>query len=435
MKKVIIIVLVLAIVLGFLFWRFAPSFFKKPTTQGPISLTYWGLWEENDLIKPLITEYQKQHPNITINYERKSSQNFRPRVQTQIREGTGPDIFRIHNSWLPMFISDLSPAPAEVFSLTDYKNLFYPVAVDSFVKQNLIYGAPMEIDGLGLFVNEDILKGVGGKIPKTWQEFIEIARQMTVRDSSGIKTAGAALGTAGNVDHWSDILGLLLLQQPNVNFANLATSETDEVLEFYTSFVTDPNRKTWDVNLPNSTTMFVSGRLGFYFAPSWRAHELRVTNPNLKFKVLTVPQLSSDRVVNWASFWGEVVSKNSQHSKEAWGFVKFLTSAQAQKLMYQQASKIRLFGEPYSLVSLAPEISSDPVVGAFVTQGPSYKFWYLESNTFDLGLNDNMIKYFEDGINKVLAGTNAASALQTVDLGVKQVNSQFINPASSSTPK
>lgn len=439
MKKIIIIVLSLSIVLGFIFWRFGPSIssfnlFNKPKPAGPVNLTYWGLWEDDNLIKPLIVEYQKLHPNITINYERKSSLNYRTRVQTQIREGVGPDVFRIHNSWLAMFALDLAPAPADVFTVADYRSMFYPVAQESFVKNNQIYAAPMEIDGLALFYNEDILNSVGGKPPKNWQEFIDSATKMTVKDATGIKTAGAALGTAGNVDHWSDILGLLLLQQPGVDFNNLATPQVAEVLRFYTGFVIDPKKKAWDVNLPKSTEMFISGRLGFYMAPSWRAHELRVANPNLKFKVAPVPQLSG-KPVAWASFWGEAVSAKSKNPTEAWKFVKYLTSAEAQKLAYQEAAKVRLFGEPYSLVNLAGDLAQDPVVGAFVSQGSIYKFWYLSSDTFDNGINDEMIKYFEDGINATLAGTDPAVALQTVNQGVKQVLDKYTRVQPTSTPQ
>lgn len=435
MKKIIIIVLSLSIVLGFLFWKFGPSIslFNKPAQKGPVEITYWGLWEEDSLIKPVIDEYQKQNPNIKINYIRQSSINYRSRVQTQIREGVGPDVFRMHNSWLSMFEADLMPAPAEIFTISDYKSMFYPVAADSFIKNNQIYAAPLEIDGLGLFYNEELLSNVGGSPPKNWREFIDLANKMTVKDLSGIKVAGAALGTAGNVDHFPDIVGLLLLQQPNVDLTNVATPQAAEVLRFYTGFVTDPRKKTWDVNLPKSTDMFASGRLGFYFAPSWRAHEIRVANPNLKFKVASIPQLSG-KTVGWASFWAEAVSAKSQNPTEAWKFIKYLTSEATEKLMYTQASQTRLFGEPYSLVSLAGEISNDPLAGAFVNQGPNYKFWYLASNTFDGGINDEMIKYFEDGINGILAGTKVESALEIVDQGVKQILDKYTKAAPAASP-
>lgn len=433
MRRIIIIVLSLAIVFGFLFWKFGPNvstLFNKSKPQSPVSLTYWGLWEDDSLVKPLLAEYTKQNPNITVNYVRQSSVNYRTRVQTQIREGVGPDVFMIHNSWLPMFKTDLAPAPADVLNITDFRTMFYPVAEQSFVSNNAIYGIPAETDGLALFYNEDILNGIGGKVPANWQEFMDMASKMTVKDTQGqIKTAGAALGTTGNVDNWSDILGLLLLQQPGVDLQNLATVQAAEVFSFYTGFVTDPKKKSWDVNLPNSTQAFAQGRVGFYFAPSWRAHDLRQINPNLKFKVVPVPQLSN-RTTAWASFWGLAVSSKSKNAAEAWKFIKFMTSPETEKQAYQQASDVRLFGEPYSQVSLSSQIASDPIVGAFVNQGPVYKFWYLESNTFDAGLNDEMIKYFEDGINAVLQGQSPQSALQTVSQGVKQVLDKYTSQAS-----
>ncbi len=427
MKRIIIVVLSLAIILGFLFWKFGPLLFEPKKDNGPITLTYWGLWEDDNLIKPILDEYHKINPKVTVNYVRQSSINYRTRVQTQIRAGQGPDVFRIHNSWLPMFTADLIEAPADAFTLADYKSLFYPIAEASFVKDGKIYAAPMEVDGLGLFINEEMLNGVGGKIPRTWQEFINTATKMTVKDSTGIKSAGAAIGSTGNVDFWSDILALFLFQQPGVDFNNLATDKTAEVFSFYTDFVTNPATKTWDVNLPPSTQMFIEGRLGFYLAPSWKAHDLRIANPNLKFKVVPVPQLSSV-TTGYGTFWGEAVSKNSKNTEEAWKFVKFLTSPQTEKLAYQTASQVRLFGKPYSLVSLASEISTDPIVGAFVSQGPSYKSWYLSSHTFDQGINDEMIKYFEDGINATLQGTDPLSALQVVDRGVKQVLDKYTKP-------
>lgn len=437
MKKIIIIVLLISIVLGFLFWKFGPniSFFNKAQPQGPVTLTYWGLWEDSNLVKPLIDQYQKQNPNVVINYVRQSSVNYRTRVQTQIRAGVGPDVFVIHNSWLPMFQADLAPAPADVFTLADYKTTFYPVADASFVRGNSILAAPMEIDGLALFYNEDLLNGIGAKPPRNWQEFIDDAKKMTVKDVTGIKTAGAAMGTTGNVDNWSDILGLLLLQQQGVDLTNPATDNfSNIVLTFYTDFVTDPSKKTWDVTLPSSTQMFASGRLGFYFAPSWRAHELRVANPNLKFKVAPAPQLSG-RTVAWATFWAQAVAAKSKNTVEAWKFVKYLTSAEAEKLLFQQASQVRLFGEPYSRVDLASELVNDPTVGAFISQGPIYKSWYLSSNTFDIGLNDEMIKYYEDGVNAILAGTDVKSALQTVDKGVKQTLDKYTKPQPAATGK
>ncbi|MBI4039852.1 extracellular solute-binding protein [Candidatus Daviesbacteria bacterium] len=435
MKKIIIGVLALAIVLGFLFWQYGPFSGTKTGPSGPVNLTLSGLWEDEATIRPVVDAYTKAHPGVTINYGRQSSLNYRTRLQTQIQAGQGPDIYMIHQSWVPMFGSYLSPAPEGVMSLNEFVGTFYPVAKDTLVKNNQILAMPIEIDGLALYYNEDILKAAGVTPPNNWQDLITDATKMTVKNTQGqIQTAGAALGTAGNVDHWSDILGLLFLQQPQADLYNPATSAGADVLKFYTSFVTDPAKKTWDVTLPSSTQMFEQGRLAFYFAPSWRAHELRIANPNLKFRVVPVPQLPG-RTVGWASFWAFGVSSQSKNQKAAWDFIKYLTTAQSEQAMYQLAAKTRLFGEPYSRVDLGPQLSADPLTGAFVNQGSYYKSWFLNSNTFDQGINDEMIKYFEDAINSVLAGGSPTQALQTTAKGVTQVVDKYTKPQPTASQK
>lgn len=441
MRKILIIlgVVLFALALGFLFWRFSGGLFtKNQTSSGPVNLTYWGLWEDENLIKPVIGEFEKQNPNIKVNYIRQSSVNYRPRVQTQISGGQGPDVLRIHNSWIPMFEGLLSPAPSNIFTEAEYKNTFYPIAGD-FIKSGQILAAPVEIDGIALFVNEDILKAANVGVPTNWREFQEGALKMTVKDPSTgfVKTSGAALGLPSNVDHWPDILGMLLFQQPGVNFSSLASPAVAEVFSFFTSFAkrADASRTTWDQNMPSSTQAFAEGRLAFYFAPSWRAVEIRLANPSLRFKIVPVPQLHPETPASYGSFWVEAVSINSAHPNEAWQFIKFLTSAEAQKLLYSEASKVRPLGEPYSRVDLAKEIIGDPLGGAYVTQGPYYKSWYLSSNTLDQGINDQIIKYFEDGINATVGGADPQTVLPTVDAGVKQVLSNIKPPAPATTGK
>ncbi len=441
MKKIILIVvglIILLIVILVVFQMVLGSKKQNAASSGPVVLTYWGLWEDDKIMKPVIDQFQKENPNITINYVRSSSQNYRTRAITQIKAGQGPDVFRIHNTWLiDGFSGLLSPAPTDVFSVKDYQNTFYPVASDSFVRNGQIFAAPMEVDGLALFYNEDILSGVGmNQLPKDWNEFFNDAVALTVIDptTNQIKTAGAAMGTTGNVDHWSDILGLLLMQQPGVKLdTTVNSSAVAEVFSFYKKFVNnpqDPKKQVWNDQMPPSTQAFAQGKVAFYFAPSWRASELRVINPKLNFKIAPVPQLTPQNPAAWATFWAEAVPISSKHPKEAWQFIKYLTSKEAENIMYREAAKVRLFGEPYSRIDLRSQIASDPLAGAFVNQAQYYKSWYLASSTLDQGIDDQIIKYFEDGMNRIVVkGEDPTAVLPTVDAGVKQVFADINKPA------
>ncbi|MBI2021440.1 sugar ABC transporter substrate-binding protein [Candidatus Daviesbacteria bacterium] len=423
MRLIIIVVLALAVILGYLFWRFSPSLFKKqPAEVKDVNLVIYGLWEEEDLIKPAIEDYQKVKPKVHIKYNFQNIDNYRTRIQTFITGNEQVDVFAIHNSWLPMFLNSnlLAPLPNEIMSNTDYSKAFYPVAIQTLSKDSKIYAMPRGIDGLALYYNEDILKAAGVDVPQTWDQFVSAAVKTTVADSKGnIQTAGAALGTTSNVDHWQDIVGLLLMQQSAGKIDTLDDQSKAEVLKFYSEFVTDPAKKVWDQTMPSSTQAFSEGKLAFYFGPSWRAQQF-TSSQNLNFKTAPVPQLPGKNIT-WGTFWAYAVSSKSTNSTEAWEFIKFLTSAEQQKKLYQEASKVRLFGLPYSRVELQKEIASDPIVGAFVIQAPTYKSWYLSSRTFDQGINDEMSKYFEDAINSILKGSDAISVVETVDKGIDQI--------------
>lgn len=458
MKYLIIGVLVFSVIGGFLFWKFAPAFNQKEEEKIPVVLNVWGLWEEEALFKRVIDEYKKVKPDVTINYVFQSSQNYRTRTQTRITAGEGPDIYMINNTWTPMFVKSgsLYPAPKEAFTPQEFSQTFYPVVRDDFTNyltlkalidkspniadknkaladqfnaNGKIYGIPRGIDGLALYYNEDILNAAGVAVPKTWNEFRDAAFKLTVTDQNGvIKTAGAALGTTSNVDNWSDIVGLLFLQQPGAKIDAPGDQNGADVLKFYTDFAKVAEKRVWDNTFEPSTQAFATGKVAFYFGPSWRAHELRQINPQLNFKVTTLPQLAGKQVA-WANYWGYAVSPKSKFPNDAWDFLKFLTSVEAEKALYEEASKVRLFGLPYSRVDLQKELINDPLVGAFVAQGPYYKSWYLNSSTRDQGLNDEMIKYYEDAVNGTFNNYDPATALQTTSKGVQQVLDKYVRAA------
>lgn len=458
MKYLIVGVLAFGVVAGFLFWKFGPSFNQKPEEKIPVVINIWGLWEDESLFKPVIDEYKKIKPEVSVNYSFQSSQNYRTRTQTKISAGEGPDIYMINNTWTPMFLKSgsITPAPKEVFTPGEFSQTFYPVVRDDFTNyltlksqidasantadknkaltdqfsaQGKIYAIPRGIDGIAMYVNVDILNAAGVSIPKSWNEFRDAAFKLTVVDENGvIKTAGAAIGITGNVDHWSDVVGLLFLQQPGAKIDFPGDQNGADVLKFYTDFAKVSKSRVWDNTFEPSTQAFAAGKVAFYFAPSWRAHELRQINPQLNFKIAPMPQLAGKQVA-WANYWGYAVSSKSRFAKESWEFLKFLTSSEAEKLLYGKAAEVRLFGLPYSRVDMQQELINDPLVGAFVSQGPYYKSWYLNSSTRDQGLNDEMIKYYEDAVNSANSNFDPLTSLQTTSKGVQQVLEKYVRAA------
>lgn len=392
-----------------------------------ITLKYWGLWEPEQAIRSVIVDYQRLHPNITIEYKKMSPQRYRETVTARLAEGNGPDIFRFHNTWLPMMKNELAPVPTNVMDTQAIERTFYPIVKRDLKIGNQYYGLPLEIDSLALFINSDILKAAGATPPTSWEEFKSLAQRLTVKDAQGkILTAGAALGTTNNIQHWSDILGLMMLQNGTDMTKVDATVLPDgsnagvDALDYYVSFAKGEN-KVWDDTMDDSMLSFAQNKLAMFFGPHWQIFDIKTLNQNLNFYVVSVPQLSGGKA-NWATYWVEGVARRSKYQKEAFEFVQYLVQKETLKKLYSEASKLRLFGEPYSRVDMADLIKDDPMAGAFVKQVDTLTSWYMSSRTFDAGINDKIIQYFTDSVNAVYKdSTTTKTALSTANTGMAKI--------------
>lgn len=399
-------------------------FLSKP--QGPVTLEYWGLWESQNTIDTIVNDYKKINPNVNISYKKRTPQQYRESVENQITQGNGPDIITYHNTWVPMLKEELDPMPETVMTKADFKNTFYPTAIQDLTVGNEIVGVPQGHDGLGLFYNEDIFKAAGiTKPPTSWTEFMQNAVKLTVKDEAGnIRTAGAALGAVENVDNFSDILGLMILQNGG-DPKNPKDNQSADALDYFTSFTKGQNR-VWDEAMPPSTLAFSGGNVAMYFGPSWRAIDIKNANPLLKFKVAPLPQLTGGKVT-WATYWVNGVSAKSTHKKEAWDFVKYMQTDDVLIKLYSESAKSpgRFFGNPYPKVGLASKLTSDPIIGAFIQDAPFARSAPMASRTLDNGLNDQIIKVYEDATNKVIAQTQSENALEAAATTISQILVKF----------
>jgi len=421
-KKIIIGVVAVALIVVLVY------FFWPRGNQKKVNLVWWGLWEDARVMQPIIADFEKENPTITVEYSKQDPKQYRERLTTRIQNNTGPDIFRYHNTWYPMFSDILVPLPSDVVTQAEFKKIFYPVIQKDLTHNGAIYGIPLGIDSLGLFVNTDLLASAGISSPANWDEFVKAAKTLTVKDETGkITTAGAAFGTYANVAHAPDIISLLFIQQ-GVDLGQMAVSSQDQsdVLDFYTSFARG-DQTTWDNSLDSSLILFSQGRLAMYFGYSWDIFTIQRLNKDLKFKVLSVPSLFN-RKMTIASYWVEGISAKSAHQKEALLFMKYLNRKETAQKFYTEAAKTRAFGELYARTDLADTLKSNELIYPFVSQLKDAQSSFFASDTFDgeSGLNSMSNTYLGNAVNSITNDSSSAStAVETLDQGVAQIFSKY----------
>jgi len=340
-----------------------------------LNLEVWGLFDDRDAYGDIFSSYSKLQQSIQqIEYKKLTVDTYKKELLEALASGQGPDIFLIHNTWLPMFKDKIVPAPVEILSQQKAKTNFVDGVADDFMADNLVYAVPLSVDSLNLYYNKDLLNEAGITAPpRDWNEFVEDARKLTKIDNPGqITQAGAALGTAYNINRSTDILSVLMLQRgaemtdagkQRATFDNafsvdvpkdgtnqgtglpLVNSPGENALEFYTQFAkTGSSIYTWNPNLHYSIDAFSEGKLAMMLNYSWTRDIVASKAPKLNFDVAPLPQLPGDHPVSYSNYWGFAVAKNKNldasvpgapqqvtvnndiRIKEAWNLLTFLTT-------------------------------------------------------------------------------------------------------------
>ncbi|MFZ4648531.1 MAG: ABC transporter substrate-binding protein [Patescibacteria group bacterium] len=390
----------------------------------PITLEYWRVFDDSDAFQEIITKYNEIHPNITIKYRKLRVEEYEKELVEAMAEDRGPDMFAVHNTWVKKYENKISPMPAEItmayqtkvsgsdtptismkttksLTINDVQRLFpdvvakdaiFDILVKDVVVKNQIFGLPLSVDTLALFYNKDLFNGAGiATPPQFWDQVFQddvkkLSKQNPKRE---IIKSGVALGASSNIQRFSDILMLLMMQNGSkimegnqVIFHTIPESLSASgynpglgALIFFTDF-SNPTKYvySWNDTMPNSLEMFISGNLAMTFAYSYDLPTIKSRAPKMNFAVAKIPQIADNPEVNFANYWLETVSKKSKYPNESWDFIQFATKEEQAKLYLAKTKK------PTALRSLIGEQINDLELSPFAQQILTAKSWYQGKN-------------------------------------------------------
>ncbi len=400
-----------------------------PTKDPKVTLKIWKPFVDSDKMKDLIQGYHKLHPNVTIEYTKKNIETYQTDLLNALatgKDGNGPDIFSINNTWLPEYLDKVTPAPDKLYTLKEYKDSFVDVVSNDFVRDNKIYGTAMWVDSLALYYNKDLLGTAGiATPPTTWDELARDSRKIASQNAEGyFDRSGVAMGTYQNVNRAVDVVYLLMLQAGTVpwssdgrtpKFASPIQRNGKNFnpgvvgMEFYTSFA-DPSSDnyTWNSDSDYSVDAFANGRAAFLYGYSYTRAQIDAKAPNLNYDVAPAPQYDlSQPSVNYASYFGEVVSKQAVDRKTAaaaWDFLKYATGKKVLDSYYAKDK------EPSSRRDLIELQTQDLEIGVFAHANLTAKSFYkVDEAKFD----DLFATAIEDVLFRGQSISNSLSKVQS----------------------
>jgi len=363
---------------------------------GSASLEFWGVFDEKEYYQGAIESFNAKYPGVKITYKGFTYEEYETQLVNAFAAGRGPDIWLLHNTWLPRHKDKILPLPEEIqkdkempMTPEDFKDQFVDVTEKDLLSDGQIYALPIYVDTLALFYNRDLFNTNGiTQPPKTWEEVNSITEKITKIDQdNNINQSSIAMGTAENINRSTDIVSLLMLQsgvplasddQSGVNFSAFVDGKNvgQAALEYYTDFA-NPRKRifTWNDQMPYSVDAFREGNTAMMLNYSHQIKILREQSPRLNFDIASMPQVSGSREsINYANYWAPTVSKNSKNPTEAWKFLVHLSSKDG------AISYINSSNRPPARNDLIDLVRNDPDLGVFSVQALSAKSWYQIDN-------------------------------------------------------
>ncbi len=395
-----------------------------------IQYVTWLNEQVQGMERELIAEFERQNPDIKVEYQWFSSGEYQDKLETLFVAGLAPDIATM--SWfqnIPGIVRglyvDLLPYIARGgLDVND----FFPVMLDHWRYEGGLYAMPMHGDTVALFYNQSLFEEAGLVDPNVlydssswdWEAMLDVAKRLT-QDPNG----------DGAPDQWG--MSSLCWACPERGFAlfpalngvdlhNADRSATNmnhphavEAYQFFSDLI-NVHRVTGSSGLD-----FPTGNQGMVAdAGTWR---LPVYSEAIgtSFDWDVVPWAQGPhggKYSSTASMIGMAISEQSEHKEEAWRFIRFMMSKGAMERRMELGTSI-------------PSLRVATQIPGPLRDGPpehAYRFLEITERAHEpwvTGLADPVAiqQLITNGLRPLMSGsTPATSTLSTL---AEQVNREL----------
>ena len=281
-----------------------------------IELWYWT--GAANLFQALADQYMAIHPNVHITLVENPWDDYWTKLPLALQGNDGPAIFNVHNGQHDNLIGYLAPYDIPVEEL---KEEF--VGASGHVIDGKIYYTDYGLMTATMYYNVDMWEAAGlteEDIPKTWDQFREVAKKLTIRDSEG-NLVQAGFSYNGGIQ--GDVLGMqyqygqnLFTADSKVTLANDAMKNVIQRLK--DMYVVDGICDYTFGN--NSGDNFGQGTVAMYLGWGFMTNVLAQNFPDTHFKCFEIPSVSEDIPYAFHRYNGEStfgVNKNASAEQQA----------------------------------------------------------------------------------------------------------------------
>lgn|SRR5699024_71682 len=324
---------------------------RSSTEEGTKELEFFHRFTESpdkEYFEGAVERFEEEHDDIKIKISSAVNEDYKQKINVRMSNEEPPDIFF---TWAGEY-SDKFSRNSRALNLSEYldkdSNLeeqIIDTQLEPYKYDNNIYGIPIVMDGKAFFYNKDVFDDLGLDEPDTWDEFLDVLRELKDEEITPI--------SFGNQDDWAAGHYLTTLNQRMVDPDTLekdynpdAESEfsdpgyeeaLDKLLDLDPYFTDDPNAVTDD----QAINAFVNGEAAIYYNQFNQYPFIEEAEHDIGwFNFPKIEDGKGNQEALTGSPQGFMVSSNTDYPDEAIEFLEFLTSPEEAQKMVDETGMI-----------------------------------------------------------------------------------------------
>lgn len=335
--------------------------------------------------------FEQEHPNINIVLDYVPYGEKETKYATEIEAGVGPDVLHLHAYSLRSFIDRGYLLDVTSFIQQEgsgFLDAWYPQTLELMQVDGRYYALPGDFMAMVLFYNQQLFEEAG--LPAdtslvTWDDFLVAAEQLTRdRDNDG-ESDTWGFGAIGAVDPGFELRFSPVLFSNGGNYLTedgrcsaLNTVEAQEAFTFFINLYADNGVVPHGVvsQTPGTVRQLMANEeVAMILGSGWTPPIIDSNNPDLNalevLRAAPVPTREGfePATTAWLSAW--VINPNTDHPKESWELMKFLTSQAMEQRWFDDA---RVLSSRQDVSGEYAPLLEDPFANIIAAELPNARF-------------------------------------------------------------
>lgn len=301
-----------------------------------LRFAWWGGDERNAATLSVIEQFEKLHPNVTIEAEYGGNDGYHDKLATQLASGTAADIVQVDPEIFPTYVSTgdyFIDFKDQDMDLSNFDEKYISIPINGRYNDKQL-GLPSGISGAGIMVNKELADAAGIDFTKaiTWDDLLEMGKKVKAYDDNlYLLCANKEYITNLVVFNYGKQLIGKTLFDPETKQMNITEDQLKQVFDYvqklYDEGVVAPAsyQASYSGDNLQSDANWIAGKYVAALTYVSTIDVMAAANPNATYYMGQLPVLDGSSETGWVSNTPQVfaVTKTSKYPEMAVEFMNY----------------------------------------------------------------------------------------------------------------